>query len=98
MVNETTLVPVSRRLHLGDLLLAAGTLLLLCDGDVLEYMQGLQHKQQVYRDNGIPAMFVYPQDLTGPLWPDRLYRRIESAGQQSLRRQGYVHAEPARQM
>jgi len=51
--------------------------------DVPEYMQGIRHKQQVYKANGIPAMFVYPKDLTGPTWPKVLYRKIEQAGQEA---------------
>jgi hypothetical protein len=53
--------------------------------DIPEYMQRIQHKQQVYKVNGIPAMFVYPQDLTGPAWPERLYHRIQQAGQLAMR-------------
>ncbi len=48
--------------------------------DVPEYMQGVRHKQRTYEANGIPAMFVYPNDLTGPDWPGRLMERIYSEG------------------
>ncbi|MDM8004581.1 MAG: hypothetical protein QUV05_00285 [Phycisphaerae bacterium] len=46
-------------------------------------MQGVRHKQQVYKANAISVMFVYPQDLTGPAWPEELYHRIEQAGKQA---------------
>ena len=45
-----------------------------------DYLAGIQHKERVYAANGIPAMFVYPCDLTGPSWPAVLRERIESAG------------------
>ena len=44
--------------------------------DVDDYMTGIRHKQRAYQSNEIPAMFIYPSDLTGPNWPDRLYERI----------------------
>jgi hypothetical protein len=55
--------------------------------DKPEYMRKLHYKQRVYRENAIPALFIYPQDLTGPSWPERLYERIVQEGQQAL--QGY---------
>ena len=65
--------------------------------DVDEYMLGIQHKQQVYRANAMPAMFVYPQDLTGPAWPEELYHRIEQAGKQAAQiDQGLTGYEPTR--
>lgn len=39
----------------------------------------IRHKQDAYQANGIPAMFIYPQDLAGPRWPERLYERIQNA-------------------
>ena len=65
--------------------------------DVREYMLGIQHKQRTYRRNGIRAMFVYPQDLTGPGWPEELYHRIEQAGQQTVQiDQRFTGYEPTR--
>jgi len=52
--------------------------------DVPDYAAGIRHKQRAYDANEIPALFVYPQDLTGPAWPERLYERIEDAGQRAL--------------
>lgn len=46
--------------------------------DVADYAAGIKHKREAYRANGIPALFVYPQDLSGPEWADRLYGRITS--------------------
>ncbi len=48
--------------------------------DLPNYAAGIRHKQKVYITNGIPAMFVYPQDLTGPKWPETLAKRIEKTG------------------
>ena len=53
--------------------------------DVPEYVQGIRHKQQVYTANGIPVIFVYPRDLTGPAWPERLYDRIRETGEAAIR-------------
>ena len=54
--------------------------------DKPDYMRKLRYKQRVYHDNAIPALFTYPQDLTGPSWPERLYERIAQEGQQALQR------------
>ena len=53
--------------------------------DVPEYLAGIRHKQEVYKDNEIPAMFVYPDNLRGPNWPDLLYERLQ---QESVRLYG----------
>jgi len=52
--------------------------------DVPDYAAGIQHKVGAYKVNGIPAFFIYPQDLTGPAWPERLYERIVQEGYQAL--------------
>jgi hypothetical protein len=44
-----------------------------------DYATGISHKQRVYAANGIPACFIYPRDLTGPDWPERLVERIRYA-------------------
>ena len=54
--------------------------------DVPDYAAGVQRKRNVYQANGIPILFIYPQDLTGPNWPEKLYHRIEEAGQRALQR------------
>ena len=41
-----------------------------------EYMAGIRKKEQVYAQNRVPAIFVYPQDLLGPSWPERVGERI----------------------
>ena len=55
------------------------------DGAVIEYagmpdrpayLRGVRHKARVYAANGVPAMFVFPQDLQGPDWPARLMTRV----------------------
>ena len=58
--------------------------------DVPDYMDGIRHKESTYQANGIPALFVYPQDLAGPNWPERLYERIQKTGDQALQIQGYA--------
>ena len=52
-----------------------------------DYMAGIRHKKQVYTANQIPAVFVYPDDLKGPRWPDEVIARIEAryaAAQQAV--------------
>jgi hypothetical protein len=44
--------------------------------DVLDYAAGVRHKQEVYQANGIPALFLYPRDLQGPRWPERVVERL----------------------
>jgi len=44
--------------------------------DVPDYAAGIRHKQQVYHANRVPAMFLYPQDLQGPQWPERIVGRL----------------------
>ena len=44
--------------------------------DVPDYAQGIQHKKQVYAANKIPAVFVYPEDLSGPDWPQCIMTEI----------------------
>lgn len=44
-----------------------------------DYAAGIRHKQEAYAANGLPALFVYPADLQGPLWPRRLVDRIAGA-------------------
>ena len=52
--------------------------------DVPDYMAGIRHKQGVYRANEIPALFVYPEQLQGQNWPERLMQRIYTKGRQTL--------------
>jgi len=42
-----------------------------------DYRLGLDHKQWVYGANGLPALFVYPADLYGACWPQRMVDRVE---------------------
>jgi hypothetical protein len=53
--------------------------------DVANYMQGIEHKQQVYRANGMPAVFLYPDDLQGPNWPENVANQILSAAEPQIR-------------
>ena len=45
--------------------------------EIDDYMTGIRHKQRAYYANGIPALFVYPKDLTGPNWSNKLYEKLE---------------------
>ena len=51
--------------------------------DVPDYRDGIRHKRQVYEANQIPAVFLYPQDLSGPDWPERVIERIDRAARQA---------------
>lgn len=44
--------------------------------DIPEYAAGIRHKRRAYARNGLRVLFVYPRDLRGPSWPDRLVERI----------------------
>ena len=50
-----------------------------------DYMQGIRHKQKVYQANEMRALFVYPEDLKGPRWPERVLERISTACYQTVR-------------
>ena len=52
--------------------------------EVDDYMTGIRHKQRAYQANGISALFVYPEDLTGPSWPSRLYEKLDQARHQPI--------------
>lgn len=52
--------------------------------DVPDYAAGIRHKQQVYRTNEIPAVFVYPEDLAKRGWPERLMGSIYRTAERSL--------------
>ena len=43
-----------------------------------------EYLRQLYVENGIPAVFFGPVDLTGPSWEDSLYERIRRAGADAL--------------
>ncbi|MBL1217337.1 MAG: hypothetical protein D8M59_07555 [Planctomycetes bacterium] len=44
--------------------------------DVPDYMRSIRIKESAYRDNGIPALFLYPDDLTGRDWEGRVMERV----------------------
>jgi hypothetical protein len=72
----------------SGVLTAYGTRTLRCPGmaassleyagmmDRSDYATGIDLKRRVYAANNMPAMFVYPGDLRGPSWPDRLAARL----------------------
>ena len=45
--------------------------------EVPEYFAGMKKKDQVYRDNGLTALLVTPDDMKG-FWPGRLFGQIEA--------------------
>ena len=49
--------------------------------DVPEYMTGIRHKKRVYAANEIPAMFIYPDNLKVPQWPEKILERITCESQ-----------------
>ena len=49
--------------------------------DRQQYMEEARARQQVYEANGVPVMYLYPADLTGPGWSERLADRIHEAGE-----------------
>lgn len=59
--------------------------------DVPEYMAGIKHKQQVYQANEISAVFIYPDDLLKPNWPDKAIERIRQASVIRFQNSAYRH-------
>ena len=47
--------------------------------DIPEYMAGIRHKQRAYGANNKPALFIYPDDLKGSHWPERVVNWIVDA-------------------
>ena len=47
--------------------------------DVPDYMDGIRHKQHAYAANGMHAVFIYPQDLQGPYWPEDVIEKVVGA-------------------
>ena len=41
-----------------------------------EYMARAQRKQAAYAANAVPSLFLYPSDLAGRDWPERIVQRI----------------------
>ncbi|MFC1806125.1 hypothetical protein ACFL09_04005, partial [Planctomycetota bacterium] len=46
--------------------------------DVPEYMAGIRYKERVFRENGVPALFLYPWDLREDSWEAKVLARIGS--------------------
>ena len=53
--------------------------------DIPDYAAGIRHKQMAYEANGIPALFVYPEDLRARAWPEQLYERVSQTHDQYSR-------------
>ena len=61
-----------------------------CQGMIVEYASvsdspeernTIRHRQDTYARNGIPALFVHPEDVGRPLWEKDLIHRITIAEQ-----------------
>ena len=52
--------------------------------DIPNYAAGIRHKQHAYAANGIPALFVYPEDLAERGWPERLVESLHDIADRSL--------------
>lgn len=50
--------------------------------DVPDYAAGIRHKRRTYAANEMAALFVYPSNLQGRDWSERLVQRIYHAAQQ----------------
>jgi len=44
--------------------------------DIPDYAAGIRHKRRAYASNGIPAVFIYPKDISRPGWPERIIRQL----------------------
>jgi hypothetical protein len=42
-----------------------------------DYANGIHHKARAYTRNGVRAVFVYPTDLCGRYWSQRVLERID---------------------
>lgn len=58
--------------------------------DKADYMAGIRHKRNAYDTNGIPAVFIYPQDLRGPYWREEVHSTILTAYGKSLTRPAFT--------
>jgi hypothetical protein len=47
--------------------------------DVPDYMAGIRHKERVFQQNKLPAVFIYPRDLRNDSWQQQVMARIEEA-------------------
>ena len=47
--------------------------------DKPDYMAGIRHKQSAYAANALAALFIYPNDLKGPNWPEKAIKQIISS-------------------
>ena len=62
--------------------------------DVPDYAAGIHHKARAYARNGIPAMFVYAQDISGRDWPAALMAKIYQAYRESVQRHRILGMNP----
>ena len=42
------------------------------------YAEGIRRKRDVYRSNALPAIFLYPNDLAGHDWPEKVRAAIRA--------------------
>ena len=51
-----------------------------------KYAAGIRHKQAVYKANEVPVLFLYPCDLQGPSWPEKIMKKIDASGRTACQR------------
>ena len=59
--------------------------------DVPDYMDGIRHKTRVFRQHELPAVFIYPSELLGSRWQERLVARIEDTYHTHKWRECWAH-------
>jgi hypothetical protein len=47
--------------------------------DLPDYRSGIEHKERAYAANHIPALFVYPEDISRPGWHESIISRVYGA-------------------
>lgn len=62
--------------------------------DVPDYAASNRYKRRAYAVNGISALFIYPEYLTGSMWPDMVFARIETTARLAPLRTKYDGTKP----
>jgi len=62
--------------------------------DLPDYMEGIRHKERVYAANCLQALFLYPDDLHGPRWPEKALVQIHRAAPDSMRAEASGYDRP----
>ena len=59
--------------------------------DVPDYMAGIRHKERVFREHRLPAVFIYPWEVRSGSWQQEVMARIEDAYHTHQWRQCWAH-------